>query len=134
MPPTDCINRGMRHAPFILTLTSRKTTSTALNHSLHQHSTWTTQLPASSVCYQGQHDPLHQHVETARLSLPLILEITFLLFPISDGGTEFQQDSSDAGGPRLHPTGDPQESGWTQLQQCLLLSHKMNPLCAAHLS
>ena len=34
-PPTDCINHGTHHVSFILTLTSRKTTSTALNHSLH---------------------------------------------------------------------------------------------------
>ena len=35
MPPMDCKNRGTHHTSFILTLTSRKTTSTALNHSLH---------------------------------------------------------------------------------------------------
>ena len=64
----------------------------------------------------------------------LILEITFLLLPISDGGAELQQDSSDAGGPRLHPAEDRPESGRTQLRGCLLLSHKMNPQYAAHLS
>ena len=39
--PTDCINHRTCCAPFILTLTSRKTTSTALNHSLHLHATLT---------------------------------------------------------------------------------------------
>ena len=38
-PPADCINRRTCCAPFILTLTSRKTTSAALNHSLHPCST-----------------------------------------------------------------------------------------------
>ena len=60
--------------------------------------------------------------------------MTFLLSSISDGGAEFQQDSSDAGGPRLHSTGDPPESGQTQLWGCSLLSHKMSPPHAAHLS
>ena len=31
----DCISHGTQRVSFILTLTSRKTTSTALNHSLH---------------------------------------------------------------------------------------------------
>ena len=43
-PPADCINCGTCHAPFTLTLTSRKTTSTTLNHSLHLHSTLTTRF------------------------------------------------------------------------------------------
>ena len=34
-PPMDCINHGTHCVSLILTLTSRKTTSTALNHSLH---------------------------------------------------------------------------------------------------
>ena len=54
-PPMDCINHETCCAPFILTLTSRKTTSTTLNHLLHPHSTLTTQLPTSSVCYHRQH-------------------------------------------------------------------------------
>ena len=49
-----------------------------INHTqplLHPRSTWTTQLPTSSACYQGQHNPLHQCVETARLSHPLQLHV-----------------------------------------------------------
>ena len=46
--------------------------------------------------------------------MPLILEITFLLFPISDGSAQLQQDFSDPGGPRLHPAGHSPESGWTR--------------------
>ena len=40
-PPMDCINHGTCCASFILTLTSRKTTSTTLNHLLHLHATST---------------------------------------------------------------------------------------------
>ena len=43
-PPTDCINHRTCRAPFILTLTSRKTTSTTLNHPLHLHSALTTRF------------------------------------------------------------------------------------------
>ena len=44
-PPVDCINHRTCRASFILTLTSRKTTSTALNHSLH---------PCVVICIQGK--------------------------------------------------------------------------------
>ena len=54
MPPTDCINCGTCRAPFILTLTSRKTTSTTLNHSLHPRATLTT--PSYSLHQRVTHE------------------------------------------------------------------------------
>ena len=44
----ECINRGPRHVPFILTLTIRQTTTAAPNSSLHQHQS--VHPPAVLVC------------------------------------------------------------------------------------
>ena len=48
MPPTECINRGTCHVPFILTLTIRQTTMAAPNCSFHQCQS--VHLPAASAC------------------------------------------------------------------------------------
>ena len=46
--PTECINHGTCHVPFILTLTIRQTTMTVPNRSFHQHHS--VHLPAASPC------------------------------------------------------------------------------------
>ena len=130
MPPTECINHGTCCILFILTLTSRKTTSTAFNHSLHQHSPVTTRCISVYQSDSGTHfNCMHLPQDSASSvvsmlsstfkvgsfffnayqptdSMPFIPEVTFLLFHISDGSAQFQEDSSDAERPGLHPMGD----------------------------
>ena len=48
MPPAECINHGMRHVPFIRTLTIRQTTTATPKHSLHQHQS--VHPPVVSAC------------------------------------------------------------------------------------
>ena len=96
MPPADCINHGTHQASFILTLTSRKTTLTTLNHSLHLHATSNSTQPlASSACNIKQHSTtrficvlssaskVRVHLSSMHIDLHtalLTLAIIFLLF------------------------------------------------------
>ena len=59
-PPMDCKNHRTCHATFILTLTSRKTTSITLNHLLHPC--------ATSTALNHSLHPCHLHVFLHMLS------------------------------------------------------------------
>ena len=48
MPPVECINHGMHHVPFILTLTIRQTTTATPNCSFHQRQS--VHPPTASAC------------------------------------------------------------------------------------
>ena len=73
-PPADCKNHRTHHVFFILTLTSRKTTSTTLNHSLHLHASnkmlSTTHVSLHVIIHSIQGKFVHLSSVHINLSIP----------------------------------------------------------------